>query len=273
MKDIVLRAGRPIPAIGFGTWQITPSSKAKEMVAAALKAGYRLIDTAKIYGNEDGVGEAIRESGIPRDDLFITTKLWNDDQGFDHTLKACKDSLRNLGLDYLDLYLIHWPATKKRHDSWRAMEKLVADGLIKDAGVSNYTVAHIESLLERSKMPPAVNQIEFHPFIYEQQKEIFDYCRAQGIVVEAYSPVNRVSSDSGQPIREIAGKLDKTPQQVALRWCLQHQTVPLPRSTSPDHLRSNIQIDDFELSTNDMKILDSLSDGERVTWDPAGMSC
>jgi diketogulonate reductase-like aldo/keto reductase len=272
MKDLTLSTGRPIPAIGFGTWQISPGSKAKEMVTAALKAGYRLIDTARIYDNEEGVGEAIRESGIPREDLFITTKLWNDDQGFDSALKACRDSLQRLGLDYLDLYLIHWPATKRRHDSWRAMEKLVDDGQIKAAGVSNYAVEHIEELLKRSQMPPAVNQVEFHPFIYEQQQAILNLCREKGIVIEAYSPIRRLGSDNGKPIKEVADRIGKTPQQTVLRWCQQHDTVPLPRSTSAEHIASNLQIDDFELSAPDMKVLDSLSDGERVTWDPAGMS-
>lgn len=270
LQPQMLNTGQHVPAIGFGTWQITPSSKAQEMVTAALKAGYRLIDTAKIYGNEDGVGEAIRQSGIPREELFITTKLWNDDQGYDRALKACQDSLQKLGLDYLDLYLIHWPATKKRHDSWKAMEKLVDDGLIRAAGVSNYTTQHIDELLERSKMPPAINQVEFHPFIYEQQKSILNYCHDKGIVVEAYSPINRVSSESGKPIQEVADKIGKSPQQVALRWCMQHQTVPLPRSTSVEHTASNFDLN-FTLSEQDMKTLDSLSDGERITWDPAGM--
>jgi len=271
LNSLALNNGRSIPGIGFGTWQITPSSNAKEMVLAALKAGYRHIDTAKIYGNEDGVGEAIRESGIPRHELFITTKLWNDDQGYDRTLKACTESIKKLGVDYLDLYLIHWPATKKRHDSWRAMEKLVAAGMIKAGGVSNYTAEHVDQLLERSEMVPAVNQVEFHPFIYEQQQAVLNYCHEKGIVIEAYSPISRVSSDAGKPIKDIADRLGTTPQQVGLRWCLQHNTVPMPRSTNIDHIESNFQIYDFELSAKDMKTLNSLSDGQRVTWDPAGM--
>lgn len=270
MKPVKLNTGATMPAIGFGTWQITPDSKVKEMVTAALQAGYRLIDTARIYGNEHGVGEAIQESGIPRDQLFVTTKLWNDDQGYDRTIKACQDSLQRLGLEYLDLYLIHWPATKKRHDSWQAMEQLKQDCLIRAAGVSNYTVEHIKQLIERSDMLPAVNQVEFHPFIYEQQKNLLDYCHEQGIVVEAYSPINRVSSDSGQSIQAVAKQIGKTPQQVALKWAIQHGTVPLPRSTNPTHIKTNFELD-FDLSESDMRKLDSLSDGERVTWDPAGM--
>ena len=262
--------GQEMPAIGFGTWQI-PALRTKELVLAALEAGYRHIDTAEIYGNQIEVGQAIKESGIPRDDIFVTTKLWNDDQGFDKTLTACAKSMEKMQLDYLDLYLIHWPASKRRHESWRAMEKLVADGAIKSGGVSNYTVEHIEQLLERSDFKPAVNQVEFHPFIYEQQREILEYCHQQGVVMEAYSPINRVATDAGEPVRQIAERLGKTPQQVALRWCLQHDTVPLPRSTNVEHLTSNLQINDFELSKQDMLTLDALSDGQRVTWDPTGM--
>jgi diketogulonate reductase-like aldo/keto reductase len=257
--------------IGFGTWEIIPDQSAKQAVLEALGAGYRLIDAAKIYGNEQGVGEAIRESGIPREDLFITTKLWNDDQNFSRTMNACEASMNRLGLDYLDLYLIHWPATKKRHDSWRAFEQLYEQGAIKAAGVSNYTVEHLQELLERSQLTPAVNQVEFHPFIFEQQQELLQFCAGHDILVEAYSPLSRLGGTRNQALGAIADRHGKTPQQVVLRWCLQHGTVPLPRSADPDHIRSNLRIFDFELSDNDMHGLDSLSDGERVTWDPAGM--
>ncbi len=260
-----------MPQIGFGTWEVAPDEAAKRAVANALEVGYRIVDTAKIYGNEQGVGEAIRESGIPREDLFITTKLWNDDQGYDRTLKACQKSLDKLGLDYLDLYLIHWPATSKRHDSWRAFEQLHKDGLIKATGVSNYTIDHLEDLATRSQLTPSVNQVELHPFIYEEQKSLLKYCRQQNILIEAYSPLNRISSGSDGVVENLANKLGKTPQQLALRWCIQHGTLPLPRSTNPDHTRSNFKALDFELNSKDMQALDSLSDGERVTWDPANM--
>lgn len=271
MTNFKLNTGRRIPAIGFGTWQITPDAAAKEMVLAALESGYRIIDTAKIYGNEKGVGEAIRESGVPREDLFVTTKLWNEDQGYDRTMKAFEASLEKLGLDYLDLYLIHWPATSARHDSWRAFEKLYEEGRIKAAGVSNYTVEHLQDLAEHSELTPAVNQVEFHPYIYEQQKPLLDYCREHGILIEAYSPLSRVSAEKTDAFQSIAERLGASPQQVALRWCVQHGTVPLPRSTSPDHIRSNFDIFGFELDDSDIEALDSVSDGERVTWDPAGM--
>lgn len=240
-------------------------------MSAALEAGYRIIDTAQYYVNESGVGEAIRESGIPREELFITSKLWNDDQGYDSTLKACQISLEKLGLDYLDLYLIHWPATEKRHDSWRAFEKLFEEGTIKAAGVSNYTIEHLEELIERSKLIPAVDQVEFHPHIYAEQQELLEFCEEQNIVVQAYSPLSRISSEGHNQIESIALRYGKTPQQLVLRWCFAHKTIPLPRSKNPDHIRSNLDIFDFEIDDNDMRSLDSLSDGERVTWDPAGM--
>jgi diketogulonate reductase-like aldo/keto reductase len=271
MDKITLNTGATIPGIGFGTWEITPDSEAKQAVLTALEAGYRLIDTARIYGNERGVGEAIRESGIPRGDLFITTKLWNDDQGYDRTLQACQASLEKLGLDYLDLYLIHWPATGKRHDSWRAFGELQAQGLIKAAGVSNYTVDHLEELAKRSDLVPAVNQVEFHPFIYEQQQPILEYCLKHDILLEAYSPLSRLSESSSQAVNKVAKQYDKSPQQIVLRWCIQHGTLPLPRSQNSDHIHSNFKIFDFKLDDHAMQTLNSISDGERVTWDPAGM--
>jgi diketogulonate reductase-like aldo/keto reductase len=270
--DYKLNDGYLIPKIGFGTWEITPDSEAKQATLAALGTGYRLIDTAKIYGNEKGVGEAIRESGIPREQLFVTTKLWNDDQGYDSALKACRESLERLGLDYLDLYLIHWPATPKRHDAWRAFEKLQQDGIVRSVGVSNYTVEHLEELMERSELIPAVNQVEFHPFIYNQQLNLLDFCAAQHIIIEAYSPLRRLKGDDiPDALAKIAERFDKTPQQIILRWCVQQGTVPLPRSTNPEHIQENFEIFDFELTKDDMLRLDSISDGDRVTWDPAGM--
>ena len=271
MQYFTLNTGKKVPAVGFGTWEIKPDAKAKAAVAAALEAGYRIIDTAMIYRNEKGVGEAIRESGIPRDELFVTSKLWNDDQGYDSALKACQASLERLGMEYLDLYLIHWPATPKRHDAWQAFEKLLKAGTIKAAGVSNYTVEHLGELAERSDLRPAVNQVEFHPFIYEDQQDLLEYCLEQDILLEAYSPLRRLSSYTSSEITEIARRHAKTPQQIVLRWCIQKGTLPLPRSQNPEHISSNFQIFDFELDDNDLRTLDSLNDGERVTWDPTGM--
>jgi methylglyoxal/glyoxal reductase len=271
MQTYGLNTGKKVPAIGFGTWEIKGDDAAHDAVLAALEAGYRLIDTARIYGNEKGVGRALRDSGIPREELFITTKLWNEDQGYERTIKACEESLEKLGLDYLDLYLIHWPATSKRHDAWKAFEELYANGVIKAAGVSNYTVDHLQELQSQSDLVPAVNQVEFHLFIYEQQKAVLDYCQQQGILLEAYSPISRLGSEVPPEVQSVATRLGKTPQQIVLRWCLQHGTLPLPRSTNPDHIKANMAVFDFELTDEDMAALNTLSDGERVTWDPAGM--
>jgi diketogulonate reductase-like aldo/keto reductase len=271
MDYFTLNTGKKVPAIGFGTWEIRPDDQAKASVAKALEVGYRVIDTAKIYGNEAGVGQAIRDSGIPREEIFITTKLWSDDHGYDSTLRACQQSLDRLGLEYLDLYLIHWPATPRRHDSWRAFEKLDGDGLIRAAGVSNYSVEHLEEVLERSELVPAINQVEFHPFIFEAQQELLDLCLSQDVLIEAYSPLRRVSAELTDSIEAVARRYNKTPQQLVLRWCVEHCTLPLPRSKNPEHMASNFDIFDFEIDENDMRTLDSLSDGERVTWDPAGM--
>ena len=257
MREFTLNTGKKVPAIGFGTWQITDQAAA-DFVSEALRVGYRVVDTAKIYGNERGVGQAIRDSGIPREEIFVTTKLWNDDQGYDSTLRAFDESMEKLGLDYLDLYLIHWPASSSRVDSWRAFEKLYNDGRIKAAGVSNFTVDHLRELAETSDFVPAVNQIEFHPFVYEDQREVLEYCIDKNILVESYSPLNRLGSGVPQPIQDIADRLGKSPQQVVLRWCVQHDTLPLPRSTNPDHIASNFDIFDFELTADDMKTIDTV---------------
>lgn len=271
MEQYTLNNGQKIPPIGFGTWEITPDSSAELMVGTALKAGYRLIDTAKIYGNEVGVGTALKKSGLERSSYCVTTKLWNDDQGFDNTIAACQRSLANLGLAYLDLYLIHWPATKRRQESWRAFERLYADGLIKAAGVSNYTVKHLEELLGHSQLIPAVNQVEFHPFIYEQQKPLLDFCRQHNILLEAYSPISLIAQEDNEIINAVSQEIGHSPQQVVLRWCLQHGTLPLPRSTNPEHVIDNFQIFDFSLNEAQMERLNGISNGKRVTWDPESM--
>jgi diketogulonate reductase-like aldo/keto reductase len=271
MNSYLLRNGNKIPVVGYGTWEITPNDKAEVMVASALKAGYRHIDTAKIYGNEQGVGKAIRESGIARSDIFVTTKLWDDAQSYEAAIAACEESMKNLGLDYIDLYLIHWPKTSGRHDAWKAFEELQADGKARSIGVSNYTIDHLQELMDQGGEMPAVNQVEFHPFIYQQQKPLLDFCHEHDIVLEAYSPLSRLSTTDSPEINEIADKYEKSQQQIVLRWCIEQGTLPLPRSTSHGHIGDNLEIFDFELSKEDMSILNGISDGKRITWDPAGM--
>ncbi len=267
MPSVELNTGANMPQIGFGTWQIWLNGSAKKAVLAALEAGYRLIDTAKIYRNEKGVGAALKESGIARQDLFITTKLWNWDQGYDKALKAFDESLDRLQLDYVDLYLIHWPATEKRGESWKALEKIYQSGRAKAIGVSNYTVAHLEELLADCQVIPAVNQVEFHPFIWHEQAALLDFCRRKGIVLEAYSPL--AQGKLNHPvITDMARSLGKTNGQIMLRWAIQKKTIPIPKSSHPERIRENLQVFDFELSTAQVKQLDDLSSGRRVAWDP-----
>lgn len=254
-----------IPQVGFGTWQILLNGKAKRAVLEAIETGYRLIDTAMVYGNEKGVGAAIKSSPVPRDEIFLTTKLWNFDQGYEKTLQAFDTSLARLGLDYIDLYLIHWPQNSElTRESWRAMEELKGTGLVKHIGVSNFDVAQLQELLSYATHKPAVNQIEFHPFIYEEQEPILAYCAEHNITVEAYSPLARGKAMDDPEIARIAADTGRTKGQVMLRWALQHSTVPLPKTSHKDRMEENLDIFDFELSPSQMKALDGLSSGQSV---------
>lgn len=253
-----LNTGVEIPGLGLGTWKLS-DDEARDSVVMALQAGYRLIDTAKIYGNERGVGEGLRQSGVAREKVFVTTKLWNSDQGYHTARAAFEESLDKLGLEYVDLYLIHWPATEQRHNAWRALEGLYEEGRAKAVGVSNYEVEQLQELLERSDTVPAVNQIEFHPFIYKKQKPILDFCAKRKIIVEAYSPLNQGSGIDVPVIEEMAKKHKKTNAQIMLRWCIQHGTVPIPKSSHPDRIRENIEVFRFELSEEEIQTLDKLS--------------
>jgi diketogulonate reductase-like aldo/keto reductase len=263
-----LNTGAEIPAIGFGTWQLKEGLETANSVGSAIKTGYRLVDTAKIYGNEQSVGMAVKAGDVPRDQLFITTKLWPSDFGYESGLDAFHISLGRLGLEYLDLYLLHWPNGPERSEAWRALEKIQQDGLSRSVGVSNYEVDELDELFENSDLIPAVNQIEFHPFIYRRQKPTLELCEAKGIVVEAYSPLTVGRRIMDPTISAVAKQIGKSNAQVILRWCVQHNTVPIPRSTNPDHIQENIQIFDFELSSEQMRRIDSLSDS---AWHPNGM--
>ena len=254
-----------LPETGFGTWKILLNGRAKHAVTEALEAGYRLIDTAMIYGNEKGVGAAVRNSKIPRKDIFLTTKLWNFDQGYDKAIDAFDTSLARLGIEYIDLYLIHWPqSTQQTKDSWRAMQEIQATGRAKYIGVSNYSVEELKDLLNFAEIPPAVNQIEFHPFVYKDQKPTLDYCRDQGIIVEAYSPLAHAKQMDHPAVVRIAKATTKTPGQVMLRWAVQHGTVPIPKTTHKERMQENLDIFNFELSKQQMAELDGLSDGASV---------
>lgn len=269
VPPIILNNGVEMPQLGFGVWQV-PDDEAEQAVATALESGYRSIDTAAIYGNEEGTGKAIATSGIPREELFVTTKLWNSDQGYDSTLRAFDTSLEKLGLDYLDLYLIHWPLpTRGKYiDTYKAFEKLYMDGRIKAIGVSNFYPEYLEQLIEATSVIPAVNQIELHPHL--QQHAVRDYHAQQGIATEAWSPLG-----SGKGLLEvpaivaIAQKHNRTPAQIVLRWHIQLGNVVIPKSVTPSRIKENIDVFDFSLDTEDIAAISALNEDRRLGPDPA----
>ncbi len=263
---VTLNDGNQMPVLGLGMWQAGSGKATRNAVAVALQIGYRLFDTAKLYGNERDLGVAVRESGIPRDEVFVTTKLWNNDQGYESTLRAFEKSRHELGLDYVDLYLIHWPVPGLRHESWKALLKIHDDGLARSVGVSNYTIRHLQELLPATPIPPAVNQVEFHPFLY--QKELLDFCGKHKIQLEAYSPLTRGHRLNHPVMIQVAAKYARTPAQVLIRWSLQHGLVVIPKSIRPDRIRENAGVFDFELKREDMERLDSLDESSHVAWNP-----
>ena len=265
-RTLPLLGGVEIPRIGLGVYQTARGAETQHAVAEALRLGYRHVDTARIYGNEQDVGAAVRASGVPRDELFITTKLWNDDHGYDAALKAFDASMKRLALDYLDLYLLHWPVPRKRLDSWRALEKLHGEGRIRAIGVSNFMVRHLEELLAHAKVVPAVNQIEVSPFL--QQRDVRAYCAKHQIVVEAYSPLTQGEKLDHPAVVAVARRLSRTPAQVMLRWGLQHGMVTLPKSVRTERIAENAALFDFELDTAAMTALDALEEGLVMGWDP-----
>lgn len=261
-----LNNGVEMPWFGLGVWQVEEGEDATQSVNAALKAGYISIDTAAAYKNEESVGKAIRESDIPRDQLFITSKLWNADQGYESTLAAFDATMEKLGLDVLDLYLIHWPVKGKYKDSWRAMEKLYKEGRIRAIGVSNFQPHHLDDLLADAEVVPAVNQVEFHPLL--TQNELLDYCAQKGIQVEAWSPLARGKLFDNEVVKGIAEKYGKSPAQVLLRWVLDKGVVVLTRSVKPERIADNADIFDFQLTTDEIDLLGTLNKNERTGPDP-----
>jgi diketogulonate reductase-like aldo/keto reductase len=247
-----------MPLFGFGTFRIPQGSVTQQVVRTALEYGYRLIDTASSYGNEEDVGRALIDSGIAREKIFLTTKVWVDEQGYQETMRACDRSLRRLHTDYLDLYLIHWPAPGIWLDSWRAMIALLDQGKCRAIGVSNFFIHHLETQHQLSSVPPAVNQVEFSPFWY--RKDLLDYCRQHSIQLEAYSSLTRGEKFDHPVIQKIAAKYGKTPAQILLRWPLQHEIVVIPKSTHPDRIRDNADVFDFEIAPEDMTVLDNLNE-------------
>ncbi|MED0707202.1 aldo/keto reductase [Aneurinibacillus aneurinilyticus] len=262
----VLHNGVRMPWLGLGVYKTQDGEEVEQAVKAAVEAGYRSIDTASLYHNERGVGKAIQACGIPREDLFITTKIWNSNQGYDSTLYAFEESLKKLGLEYLDLYLIHWPVKEKYKETWRAMEKLYKDGLVRAIGVSNFHVHHLEDLLTSAHIIPMVNQVEFHPRL--TQKTLLIFCKEKGIQLEAWSPLMRGRLLDEPMLNNIARKHGKTPVQVILRWDLQHEVVTIPKSVHAERIAANADIFDFTLSDEEMRQIDALNRNERSGQDP-----
>lgn len=261
-----LHNGVEMPRLGLGVWKVQDGNEVVHAVKSAIKAGYKSIDTAAVYKNEEGVGQAIRESGAPRDSLFITTKVWNSDQGYETTLAAFDASLSKLQLDYADLYLIHWPVGGKYKETWRAIEKLYKDGRVRAIGVSNFHQHHLEDLLADAEIAPMVNQIELHPLL--SQEPLRAYCASKNIKVEAWSPLGNGRLLTHELVQEIAAKYNKSVAQVILRWDLQHDIITIPKSINESRIIENADIFDFELSAEDIQKIDSLNRNERFGSDP-----
>lgn len=262
--NFLLNNGLDISNVGFGTWKLPNNEETVDIIKNAYLAGYRHFDTASAYGNELFVGNGIKALNVERNKLFITGKLWNEDRGFDKIINACKLTIQNLQCDYLDLYLIHWPASPAlyenwaqiNNDTWKAMEYLYNQGLVKAIGVCNFKKHHLEALMKKAKIMPMVNQIEFHPGLI--QKEVVDFCHENNIVVEAWSPLGSGKMLKKEVLIEMAAKYNKTVAQLCIKWCLQNKVLPLPKSKNFERMKDNLQVDDFEINNDDMEMLNSL---------------
>lgn len=265
-----LSNGVKMPWFGLGVFKVEEGPELVNAVQTAIRHGYRSIDTAAIYGNEEGVGQGIRqglkEAGIKREDLFVTSKVWNADLGYESTRKAFELSLKKLGLEYLDLYLIHWPVAGKYKEAWRALEQLYKEGRIKAIGVSNFQIHHLQDLMQDAEIKPMVNQVEFHPRL--TQTELRAFCKEQGIQVEAWSPLMQGQLLDHPVLKEIADRHHKSIAQVILRWDLQHGVVTIPKSTKEQRIKENADIFDFELTAEDMQLIDAMNENLRVGPDP-----
>lgn len=275
IPTIKLNNGVNIPQLGLGVWQAS-DNEAGTAVTAAIDAGYRLIDTATVYGNETGVGRAIAASDVPREELFITTKLWNSDQGYESTLKAFDESLKRLGLNYIDLYLIHWPTPARGLfvDTWRALEKLYEQKKVRAIGVSNFRIEDLEMLASKCAVTPVINQVELHPDF--QQIDLRNYSNSHGIATESWSPLGGSRSKNAvldlPLIKDLATRYGKSPAQIALRWHIQSGLVVIPKSVHAERIRENINVFDFELSDDDMARIAELNGDNRLGPDPANMN-
>jgi diketogulonate reductase-like aldo/keto reductase len=258
-----------IPMLGLGTYLSESGSMVEKAIEYAIEAGYRHIDTAKFYFNEESVGNAVRNSSISRDEIFVTTKLWNSDHGYEQALKAFEGSLKRLDIEYIDLFLIHWPVEGLRNETWKALEKIYKEGQCKAIGVSNYTINHLKELLAECEIKPTVNQVEFHPFLF--QKELMEYCKKNEIILEGYSPFAKGRRVDDPKLVPIAEKYNKTNAQIIIRWHLQHEVVVIPKSSQRHRIIENSEVYDFTISEEDMNYLDSFNENYRCTWDPTNV--
>jgi len=263
---VTLNNGVEMPYFGLGTWQSAAGSEVKNAILFAIDAGYKLIDTATLYQNEKSIGEAIKESGVKREELFLTTKVWNDDQGFENTLRAYDNSLNLLGTDYIDLYLIHWPVTGKFKDTWRALEKLYNEGRVRAIGISNFLKVHLDQLLPEVNIIPAINQMEYHPYLIQQP--LVNQCVSNGIQYQAWSPIMQGRVNDIVLLKTIGKKYRKNPIQVVLRWDLQKGVATIPKSVNQARIISNSEIFDFELSGEEVAQIDALDCNHRFGYDP-----
>lgn len=287
MLNRTLHNGVQMPSLGIGVYQCPPGRETEQIVNWAIETGYRLIDTARYYENERDVGRAVKASGLPREELFITTKLHPTDLGYDSALRAFDTSLRELDLDYIDLYLIHWPLKSSRFykpglsktllnqmgwparmrlQTWQAMERILAGGKCRAIGVSNYTIRHLQEIVSSSNVKPAINQVEFTPFC--NQQELLEFCRAQNIQMEAYSPLARGNRFNNSTLVRLAAKYGRSPAQILIRWALEHQMIVIPKASTIKHLHENFDVFDFSISPEDMTSLNGLNENEHFCWDP-----
>ncbi|MFD0713713.1 aldo/keto reductase [Paenibacillus sp. GCM10027626] len=257
--------GVEMPWLGLGVWKMNEGSEVEKAVRSAIDAGYRSIDTAAIYNNEEGVGKAIRDCGVPREELFITTKVWNADQGYNAALNAFKASRERLGVEYIDLYLIHWPVKEKYKETWKALEKLYESGVVRAIGVSNFHIHHLQDIMAGSNVVPMVNQVEYHPLL--NQQPLRQFCEANRIQLEAWSPLMQGRLNEPALI-ELAEKYSKSPAQIVLRWDLQNKVITIPKSVSPERIAENANIFDFVLADEDMAKINALNQNQRFGADP-----
>ncbi|MBB3908531.1 aldo/keto reductase [Anoxybacillus sp. UARK-01] len=262
----LLSNGVKMPWLGLGVYKVSNGDEVVKAVRTALEIGYRHIDTASFYENEEGVGQAIKESGIPREQLFITTKVWNTEQGYEETLQAFKRSANKLELEYVDLYLVHWPVKETYKETYRALEKLYKEGFVRAIGVSNFHIHHLENLMTDCEIKPMVNQVEYHPRLTQQ--ELHAFCRKHQIQLEAWSPLMRGVLLEEPILVDIANKYGKSPAQVILRWDLQNQVVTIPKSVTPQRIKENAEIFDFELTAEEMERIHSLNQNKRIGKNP-----